>query len=442
MKLALVDPKRRLYGFVQGDNGLRAQFIRGGLGSGGIMAANRILTLALGIVLARMLGAMNYGIYAYALAIMSFLLLAAEAGVPTLLTREIATRHGHRQWGLLRGVVGGAGQSVGLVALSVSLVGLLVLWQQADALSSRELWTYGLMLMVVPVLALGKTVTHALLGLGRVVAGQAANLLMQPLLVLLFVGVTFLVWPGSSKPHYVMASQLLAALIVLLVSGLVLRYLIPREVLHHQPKYKRRAWLKRALPFTLIAGAGLINTQADIIMLGWYRTPEEVGVYSVAARGGVLVTFVIQAASAVLLPHFARLYATNQVAHLSALFKSSTLVILLGTLPIVFVFVSFGGPVIEWVFGGQYRSAATPLAILAVGYGINVMFGPVGALLQMTGNESVTARVLWIAAALNVVMNSILIPLYGSAGAATATAISVALYHAQLRYVTWMRLGF
>lgn len=130
---------------------LKAQLIRGTLGSAGIQAANRILALTLGIVLARALGVTGYGVYAYALAIMSLLMVIAEAGVPTLLMREVAASHGRAEWSLLRGALRRGGQFVGLVATSVSTFGLLVLFWMADTLSLPVLYTTGFMLLVLPI---------------------------------------------------------------------------------------------------------------------------------------------------------------------------------------------------------------------------------------------------------------------------------------------------
>lgn len=431
----------RLRGLVRGD-GLRAQLIRGGMGSASIQALNRVLALALGIVLARALGAEGYGVYAYAFAIMSLLMVVAEAGVPTLLMREVAASQGRGEWGLLRGALIRGGQFVALAATIVSVVGLLVLWWLADGLSPQVLYTTGLMLLVLPVAALAKTVAHAMRGLHRVVIGQAVDMLLRPLLVLFIVAVIFPTWPGLREPQIAMAAQLVAALFVLLVGSWVLRHFLPDDARSAPAEYRGRQWLKSALPFTLIGGAGIINSQADIIMLGWFRSSEEVGIYRVAVQGGVFVAFALQAFSPVLAPHFSKLYATAQVAKLSKLYKRSSMLVVLITLPILLAFVFFGAQLVKLVFGVEYMDAALPLAILAGGYAINVSFGPVGLLLQMAGNESITARVLWVTSVLNVVMNLLLIPFYGLVGASIATAASVSLYHAALRYYAWRIIGF
>ena len=79
-----------------------------------------------------------------------------------------------------------------------------------------------------------------------------------------------------------MAAQLAAALVVLIVGVWVLRHILPADSRGVPVEYRSRQWLKSALPFTLIGGAGIINNQAAIIMLGWFGSVQEVGIY----RGG------------------------------------------------------------------------------------------------------------------------------------------------------------
>ncbi len=421
--------------------GLRARLIRGGLGSAGVQALNRVLALAMGIVLARGLGAEGYGTYAYAFAIMSLLMVAGEAGVPTLLMREVASAHGQQRWGLLRGALIRSGQLVLLASVSISTIGLLLLWAMADHLSAAQFYTTLLMLLVLPLAALTKTIAAAMRGLHRVVVGQAVDMLLRPLLVLVGVGSLFLLAPALRQPQYAMAAQLAAAGVVLLVGGWVLSRYLPDASRTEPVEYQSRQWLKSALPFTLIGGAGIINNQADIIMLGWFGSAADVGIYRVAVQGATLVAFGLQAANAVIAPHFAQLYAQGDMEKLQRLVTVSARVVLLAALPVTLAFVFAGDTIVAWVFGVEFAASHLPLAILALGQLANAAFGSVGFLLNMTGNESHVARVLWQTALLNVVLNGLLIPFYGMAGAAVASAISLLIWNALLFVRVGKNLG-
>lgn len=422
-------------------SGLKARLIRGGFGSAVIQAINRLLMLALGIVLARGLGAEGYGVYAYAFAIMSLLMVLAEAGVPTLLMREVAAAQGREAWGLMRGVLQRARQFVLLASVTVSLIGLGVLTAFAAEMQTAVLYTTALMLLILPLAALNKTVAHAIRGLHRVVLGQAVEILLHPLLVLTLVAIGFVLWPSLREPYYAMAAQFAGFAAVFVVSGLLLRRLMPAETRSSPAEYRERAWLKSALPFTLIGGAGILNNQTDIIMLGWLRSTEEVGLYRVATQGAMLVAFGLQAANAVVAPQFARLHAQGDMIRLQRLVTLSARAILLLALPVALAFVFAGGLIASWVFGAEFEAAHWPLAILAVGQLANAFFGSVGFLLNMTGHEKDTARTLWQTALLNVLLNAALIPAFGMTGAALASALSLFAWNLVLYRMVKTRLG-
>lgn len=423
-------------------HGLRAELLRHGAGSAAIQALNRVLGLALGIILARGLGVRGYGIYAYAFAIMSLLTVAGEAGVPWLLTREVAASLARERWGLLRGAVTRGRQLVLVVSTIISAIGLVVLWRLVGRVSAETIWTTGIMLLVLPLATLAKTAAAVMRGLHQAVVGQAVDLLLRPALALLAVGGMFLVFPGLRYPQYAMTAQLGAAFIVVIVGIWALGRLLPDQARTAEAEYRTREWLKSAVPFLVIGGAGIINNQTDIIMLGWFRDAREVGIYRVATQGGVFVSFFLQAATAVLAPHFARMYASRDIARLRQLYRKSTLLIFLASLPVALILVTAGERLIFVIFGSAYSDAALPLAILAGGYLVNGVFGPVGLLLLMVGRERVTARLLWLSAILNIVLNLALIPRYGAAGGALSTAFTVALYHAMLRYRVRRDVGF
>lgn len=208
-----------------------------------------------------------------------------------------------------------------------------------------------------------------------------------------------------------------------------------------QPAYRSREWLRSTLPFTLIGGAGVINNQTDIIMLGGFTGPDEVGIYRVAAQGATLVSFSLQVANAVVAPQLSRLYAQGDTARLQHLVTQSARVVLLAAIPVALVFILAGAPVVSWVFGSGFTAAHAPLAILAVGYLLNAVFGTVGVLLQMAGYQTVTARILWQTVLLNIVLNSVLIPPFGLVGAAVATSLCLPVWHFLLYMAARKRLG-
>lgn len=420
---------------------LRGQLVRGGAGSALIQMINRLLALALGIVLARCLGAEGYGVYTYAFALLSLLMVFAELGMPTLLIREVAAMDARQDWTHLRGVLVRGFQIVFTVAMALTAIAALVLWQRSEGMWTPQGKTIAWMLALLPLVALTKSMTAALQGLQHVLKAHAVEMLVRPFLVLLGVVFLFRFVPDMRLPQYAMAVQLVAAIALLCVTAVALYRYLPQPVHATTAQYQTRQWLASAMPMTLIGGACIINNQTDILMLGFFRSSEDVGVYRVAVQGAVMVAFGLQAANAVIAPQFARLYAQGDQARLQRLVTASARVILLSALPVALTFILAGGMIAGWIFGPEFAKSHTPLAILAAGQLINAAMGSMGFLLNMTGHERDVARTLLMTAGLNILLNLALIPTFGMAGAASATAVSLVLWSILLYRIVKRRIG-
>ena len=79
-------------------------------------------------------------------------------------------------------------------------------------------------------------------------------------------------------------------------------------------------------------------------------------------------------------------------------------------------------PVESRDFGGFML--AILLGVVAIGVGFRLLLGPVGWALAMSGNERTSMYILLVGATLNLVLNLVLIPLYGVIGAAVGTTIA------------------
>jgi O-antigen/teichoic acid export membrane protein len=180
----------------------------------------------------------------------------------------------------------------------------------------------------------------------------------------------------------------------------------------------------------------------DIVFLGFFRTPEEVGCFTVARRicGGATLLLVVLANA--IFPHLSSMfgkdidqfrYATHKYL------KISVFILLFLLLPIMF----FSRDFIALTVGAQYISAAIPLKVMVVAL-ILVMFNmPFSTGLIAAGFEKDVLKQVAACASLNILSNFILIPKYGMMGASISFLWAEALalgwilhiYHKKIRFV-------
>jgi O-antigen/teichoic acid export membrane protein len=156
---------------------------------------------------------------------------------------------------------------------------------------------------------------------------------------------------------------------------------------------------------------------------------ESVGFFKVALQGVTLVTLGFTAMNNIIGPKVARLYRSGDLVSTQALLTKSVKLNMIFTIPIAMVLIFFGEWFIKILFGEQYLASHQLLIILSVGQILNICFGSVGLVLNMTGNEKHSLKALTITLLINVVLLLILVPEYKAIGAAIAVSISLVLWN-------------
>lgn len=182
--------------------------------------------------------------------------------------------------------------------------------------------------------------------------------------------------------------------------------------------------LKTSLPLLIVSSTSMIAANADVVMLGWLSNSREVGFYSVAAQLGLLSNFFLAVSISSLSPKIASLYADKKMQALQKMIQQVTKgLFFLGIITIITYF--FTGKFILSIWGQEFVPSYWILIIITVGQFFNISTGSTGVILMMTGHEKIISKITVISLVLNLIMNYVLIPKYGAAGAATATAGTV-----------------
>jgi O-antigen/teichoic acid export membrane protein len=159
-------------------------------------------------------------------------------------------------------------------------------------------------------------------------------------------------------------------------------------------------------------------------MIGYFKTSADVGVYRIAFKIATLITFIQFAVNSIAAPNIASLYANNNMEGLRKYTRQIGVVNALFAIPIFILIIAFPETLLN-LFGAEYSSGKLLLPVLALGQLINALCGPVMYILNMTGKEQESQRIMLWMSVINIVLNLVLIPAYGIIGAAIATSISM-----------------
>lgn len=397
--------------------------------------------LAHTILLARVLGPADYGTFAYVYSLITMMAIPAMFGLPQLLIRETANGQYDSAWGKVHGLWRWSTMVACLLSCGLIGLSLFALWLWPDDFSTIQIQTFFWGLALLPLLALTRMSGAALRGLRCVVQGQLPGNVIHPALFVVLLGIVLLLGGPLSATSAMMLRAIAVAGAMAIGFWLLLRQKDATATVQAKPKYDKRVWAYSALPIAFAAGMQIINQRVGILMLGFFVDSEVVGIYRVATQGAMLAALGLQAVGMVVTPYFARLYRQGDQVQLQRLVTTSIRGICVVTLPVAIAFIFFGEPILRLVFGDVYAQAATPLAILCIGQVVNALFGNVGFLLNMTGNEKVTARGVGLAAFSNVALNIALVPVFSANGAAIATAVSFVIWNLYLAHAVSTRIG-
>ena len=199
--------------------------------------------------------------------------------------------------------------------------------------------------------------------------------------------------------------------------------------------------LKFCVPLTFVALSYILLGNMDVLMLGYFVSGSEVGIYSVCVRLAFFVIIGLEIFNPIVSPYFSLFSSKNEIKSLKSLFSTVTKWISISALFLLFVLFVFRLEVLK-IFGDSFVVGTSLLCLIALGQFINAGCGPTGQLLVMSGRQKWEFMNTACMLILNFSLNLILIPRFGSLGAAWATCLTVILINVAKLVEVYTLIGF
>jgi O-antigen/teichoic acid export membrane protein len=374
------------------------------------------------VYLARVLGAEALGIYALGMTLVGFFGIFNGLGLPESAVRFVAAYSASSEFEKLRAFLW---RSIGLLLGSNLLFVTAFLiagpWIALRFYHSTALLRYLYLFAVL--LLFGAIRTF----LERAMAGYKD--VSRRTLIVNFVGTpttiaaaVLLISLGTALRGYIVA-QILSSLVVVWLLAAAIWRLTPVAArgsrMPLQPM-DPQVWSFSATVFGMSL-LGFVMSQTDKITLGYILGARQVGIYAVAAALVAYVPLALQSVNQIFAPTIADLHTRGEHAVLARLFQTLTKWIIALTVPLAIVMIVFARPLMR-IFGHDFEVGWPILIIGTIGQLVNCAVGSVGYMLLMSGHQRRVMRVQFVAAGLVVLLNIVLIPVWGIVGAAVASA--------------------
>jgi len=311
--------------------------------------------------------------------------------------------------------------SIGLIVVSVSLLILVQLFV-LDLVGMGLFWWLLLGLIVI---VFNSSTNVTLTGRGKVGISQISSLVNNSSKILIQILAVFL---GFG------AGGLIGGFIAGLVAGGLLNlkffdlHLVRFEKRHISSLFAFSFWI------FLSSGGILIFTYADTILLGYFMSEADVGIYRIAFQFTSVAAFTTLALNNTLYPRLSLWGAQSDLASAeTALARAFTYALLLAV-PVCVGGWILGDRLLFFLYGAAFTAGTPALFVLLamqVAYVfMNLQTMSLNALDRPRDSFKVTA----VASVVNVVLNLLLIPIFGIMGAALATLVTMIL-NAGLAYL-------
>ena len=365
----------------------------------------------IGIYMARYLGPEQFGILSYILAISAFFITIARMGMDSVLVRELTTQPESKEK-----LLGTAFWMMMTASLICYLI-LLTLTAATNEILEIKILTIiiGTSILFTPGLLFDYLYQSEIRAKRSTYAKTFALIITSLLKLLLIYQKSDLLWFGivSVLEQAVLATFLLVSFITTHRFNFTNKF---------SASYAK-VLFSSAWPIILASLAVLIYMRIDQIMIREMLGLEEVGLYSAAGKllsAWIVVPYTV---SISLLPAIVKLKQDSPKEYEKRLTQIFSATIWLCIIVSLFVTI-FGEYLIVLTFGESYRESVA-VATLLMWSSVFISIGSIsGRYFTVEKMERKIAFRTVFSAIVNVILNFILIPLYGIKGAALATLIT------------------
>jgi O-antigen/teichoic acid export membrane protein len=402
-----------------------------------IKLATAGLTYGMYVVMARAMGADDYGQFAFGLSLATILAIAASMGQQTAVLRfwpqEIVAGHPEKALAALR-----AGTSLTLGAGIVVSLGLILITALVQVFAGPQTpvtHIYASAALIVP-MALAEYLSAALRAQGSVWTALVPRDIVWRLSAPVLVYGLFVYGIHLSGPVALVVTAVLLALALLFQVFLASRrkYRTAPTLSGVGAYWRERGAASRWFLTGTVLDSAALNV--DIILVGLFVTAASAGVYFNAFRTAGLLTIFMYAITLVIAPMVAQHYHAGEMRKAQAITALCAWAGFVFSLVVFIGFVVFGDDILS-LFGESYADGHLVLILLSIGLLYESTTGPTRIVMMMTGHEKAYVTIFGSITVIGIIVQLVAIPLFGVVAAAAINMVSRII--AQTAIALWSR---
>ena len=410
---------------------------------GGISFAGRIfeyvVRFVFGVLIARVIGVEQYGLYTLAITVSliasNIAMLGLQTGMLRFLPPSIQQKNDEFTWEIIQISVG-----LPLIFSIILSLGLHIL---ADSVASllfqdpRMVPLIKIVCLLIPLDTIGFLVYSITISYKQPKFSVMANNILAPL-VKLVLAAAFLAVGFSANG--VLFAQIIAGTASLLVMIYFVNSLFPLKRKVGVSKAQIKKLINYSIPVYLGWIVNTLKATFTTLTLGFLGFASGVGIFTAASRFSLIGSMFYLAIGNISTPIFADLHSQGKSLQIKAYYQTTARWLFIFNLPVFLTSIFFAEPLL-WIFGDDFTSGAVSMTILAFGTLAYTSTGLGANILDMTDHPKVNTINSIIMVIVLITLNIIFVPRWGVIGAALATAVSTFLINIFCLIEVWFLCG-
>tara|TARA_B100000965_G_scaffold59287_1_gene45347 strand:- start:5164 stop:6453 length:1290 start_codon:yes stop_codon:yes gene_type:complete len=389
----------------------------------------RILSIFLGFIftyyITQLYGAEGMGVFALCQSILMISTLFSLVGTDIASVKFISTNFYQKKYSKIKSIYLSILKIVIPISAIISLMAFLSIDIASDIIFNKPSIRIGLFYIIIAILPLCLIYIHSesLRGMKKVELYSIIKYFLTPFFSIILLAIFY----DSSNiflPILVYCTSIILASII----GFIIWIKKSRFFITDSICTSISEVLKISLPLMVSSSMLLLLQWIDILILGYFETSSQIGVYNVAVKISMFASIILFSINSIVAPKISEFFNQKKFFELKKIIKASSKLMFFSTIPILILILVFSEFILSF-FGEEFASGIFCLNILIVGQLINVLCGSVGYILNMTEHQNVFKWIIILSFILNIVLNIILIPLHGIFGAAISSMISLILWN-------------
>lgn len=371
----------------------------------------RFLKLILFIYAARKLGTSEWGVFSYALALLSTFEIFSDIGVNSVILRETARKADNAREYISTSFFLKLGLSF---ISSIALFSLIFFIKNGDAVK--------ILIPITAIMLFFDSMGEFGYSLNRAFEKMELEAFTKIISTILLVVLGFVFISDHPKAISLSYAYVISGILEVIIMYYILRPHL-KNILTIFNKKLIPYIFKEAWPIATVSAIGTIMANIDMVLLGWFTNSYNIGLYSAAQKPVQIIYLVPTLLSTAIFPVFSRL-ALNDKDKIKNVIRKSFNISLIIALIINVAVLLIGGPIFKLAFGQQYIEAIPLFKIMALA----IITGAPGIIISNAlfalGEQKKLIQFISVTLVIDIILCLLLIPRYGIYGAAISVAMS------------------